>query len=70
MGRQINYYLELDGLLSLSERALSLGCQIVREDLRAGAHLHPQGVHLTPTVFTYTNTKSIFFIYNNDLYSS
>lgn len=36
MGRQINYYLELDGLLSLSERALSLGCQIVREDLWAG----------------------------------
>ena len=33
MGKQINYWLEFDGFLLLAQKALDLGCTIVREDL-------------------------------------
>ncbi len=33
MGKQINYWLEFDGFLLVAQRALELGCTIVREDL-------------------------------------
>lgn len=33
MGKQINYWLEFDGFLLLAQKALELGCTIIREDL-------------------------------------
>lgn len=33
MGKQINYWLEIDGFKPLAQKALELGCEIVREDL-------------------------------------
>lgn len=33
MGKQINYWLELDGFKQLAQKALELGCEIIREDL-------------------------------------
>lgn len=33
MGKQINYWLENEGFVLLAQKALELGCEIVREDL-------------------------------------
>ncbi len=33
MGKQINYWLEIGGFKPLAQKALDLGCEIVREDL-------------------------------------
>lgn len=33
MGKQINYWLEFEGFKVLAQKALDLGCEIVREDL-------------------------------------
>lgn len=33
MGKQINYWLEHEGFVLLAQKALELGCEIVREDL-------------------------------------
>lgn len=33
MGKQINYWLEFEGFKDLAQKALDLGCEIVREDL-------------------------------------
>ena len=33
MGKQINYWLEFEGFKCLAQKALDLGCEIVREDL-------------------------------------
>lgn len=34
--KQINYWLEFDGFLQVAQKALELGCTIIREDLNAG----------------------------------
>jgi len=36
MGKQINYWMDYDNFLSLSQKALDLGCTIVKEDLDQG----------------------------------
>lgn len=33
MGKQINYWLEFDGFMLLAQKALDMGCTIVREDV-------------------------------------
>lgn len=34
--KQINYWLEFDGFMQVAQKALELGCTIIREDLSAG----------------------------------
>lgn len=34
--KQINYWLEFDGFLQVAQKALELGCTIIREDLNTG----------------------------------
>lgn len=34
--KQINYWLEFEGFLQVAQKALELGCTIIREDLNAG----------------------------------
>ena len=36
MGKQINYWMDYDNFLLLAQKALDLGCRIIREDLDAG----------------------------------
>ena len=36
MGKQINYWMDYDNFLSLSQKALDLGCTIVKEYLDQG----------------------------------
>lgn len=36
MGKQINYWMDYDSFLLLAQKALDLGCRIVKEDLDAG----------------------------------
>ncbi len=36
MGKQINYWMDYESFLLLAQKALDLGCKIIREDLDAG----------------------------------
>ena len=33
LGKQINYYIEYDSFVLLAQKALDLGCKIIKEDL-------------------------------------
>lgn len=36
MGKQINYFIEYDNFISLAQKALEVGCKILKEDLKTG----------------------------------
>lgn len=62
MGKQINYWMDYDNFLSLSQKALDLGCTIVKEDLDQGRVIESESISLITPYETYSRTSYYFHL--------
>lgn len=46
MGKQINYYIEYDSFVLLAQKALDLGCKIIKEDLLKGVVIESDSIDI------------------------
>lgn len=46
LGKQINYYIEYDSFVLLAQKALDLGCKIIKEDLLKGVVIESDSIDI------------------------
>lgn len=46
MGKQINYFIEYDNFILLAQKALEIGCKILKEDLQAGVVIESDSIDI------------------------
>lgn len=62
MGKQISYWMDYDNFLSLSQKALDLGCTIVKEDLDQGRVIESESISLIIPYETCSHTSYYFHL--------
>ena len=62
MGKQINYWMDYDNFLLLSQKALDLGCTIVKENLDQGRVIESESISLITPYETYSRTSYYFHL--------
>ena len=63
MGKQINYWMDYDNFLLLAQKAIDLGCTIVKEDFDSGKVIESKDICIvTPPFENFRNTRYYFHL--------
>ena len=63
MGKQINYWMDYDNFLLLAQKAIDLGCTIVKEDADLGKVIESKDICIvTPSYENFHNTRYYFHL--------
>lgn len=62
MGKQLNYYMDYDSFLSVAQRAVDLGCTIVKEDLDLGKVTESKDVSIVTPYKKSCNAQYYFHV--------
>lgn len=62
MGKQINYWMDFDDFLLVAQKAVDLGCTVVREDLKSGKVIESRDIGIITPYGKYNHTGCYFHL--------
>ena len=60
MGKQINYWMDYDSFLLVAQRAVDLGCTVVKEDLKLGKVIESKDIGIITPYGTYNYPCTLY----------
>ena len=61
MGKQINYFMDYDSFLLLAQKAVDLGCTIIKQDLDLGKIIESDDIHIIAPYSERFGAKDYYF---------
>lgn len=58
MGKQINYWMDYDNFLLVAQKAVDLGCTVVKEDLKLGKVIESKDIGYTSSNLNHMTNRN------------